>query len=59
MDAAKLAGFQAIRYRSVRASSGANLVLFDGNWPAESVGEPVCHKQEAKPDDPDGNVVAM
>jgi len=60
MDAAKLAGFQGIKYRSTRASSGANLVLFNGKWPADYVGEPVRHEQEAhEPASVDGDLVEM
>lgn len=47
MDAAKLAGFEGIRYRSVRSLYGQNLVLFNRDWPAEHVGEPVRHEREA------------
>jgi RES domain len=46
MDAAKLAGFEGIRYRSVRAMDGENLVLFRRDWPAECVGEPRQHVEE-------------
>ena len=45
MDAAKQAGFEAIRYRSVRALHGENLVLFRRDWPAVCVGSPQRHEE--------------
>jgi hypothetical protein len=47
MDTAKLAGFLGIRYRSVRATQGMNLVLFGRGWPATFVGPPEKRKEEA------------
>ena len=38
MDAAKLAGFEGIQYRSARAFESYNLVLFRRDWTAECVG---------------------
>ena len=46
MDAAKVAGFDGIRYRSVRSFQGQNLVLFDRAWPAKFIGKPVRHEQD-------------
>ena len=50
MDVAKLAGFEGIRYRSVRAMHGENLVLFRRDWPAECTGEPQRHVEEESGD---------
>ena len=50
MDAAKLAGFEGIRYRSTRASDGENVVLFRRDWPATTVGKRKRHKVE-EPDE--------
>lgn len=50
MDAAKLAGFEGILYRSARAFEGQNLVLFRRDWPAECVGEPKRHEEKEPPE---------
>lgn len=49
MDAAKLAGFQRIRYRSARAFDGQNLVLFRRDWPAECIGDSARHEEKGPP----------
>lgn len=49
MDAAKLAGFEGIQYRSARAYEGYNLVLFRRDWRAECVGEPKRHEVNERP----------
>lgn len=49
MDAAKRAGFEAIRYRSVRAVDGENLVLFRRDWPAGCVSSPQRHVETEPP----------
>ena len=49
MDAAKLAGFEGILYRSARALEGQNLVLFRRDWPAECVGEAKRHEEQVCP----------
>jgi hypothetical protein len=50
MDAAKLAGFEGIRYRSTRAWEGENVVLFRRDWPAATVGRRKRHKVEKDPE---------
>ena len=50
MDAAKLAGFEGIRYRSARAYDGENLVLFRRDWPAKCVGDSHRHEEEEPPE---------
>jgi hypothetical protein len=52
MEAAKLAGFEGILYRSARAFEGQNPVLFRRDWPAERVGEPKRH-EEKEPTEPE------
>ena len=46
MDAAKRAGFAGVRYSSVRAFQGANLVLFNREAPAKFVGAIERHEFE-------------
>jgi hypothetical protein len=48
MDVAKCAGFAGVRYSSVRAAEGENLVLFDSDVPTVCVG--VIERREYKPD---------
>lgn len=50
MDAAKLAGFEGIVYRSARAFEGLNLVLFRRDWRAECVGESKRHEEKEAPE---------
>ena len=50
MDAARHAGFTGIRYNSVRAIDGANLVLFDSDTSASYVGGIERHTYKAHKD---------
>ena len=43
-DAAKRAGFKAIRFTSTRAYSEPNLVVFDNNAPVKPDGDPYTFK---------------
>ena len=52
MDAAKLSGFEGMRYRSARAYDGENLVLFHRDWPADCIGDSQRHEEE-EPLDPE------
>ena len=49
-DAAKRAGFKAIRFTSTRAYSDPNLVVFDSDAPVEHDGEPYTFKLERPAD---------
>jgi hypothetical protein len=50
MDAAKLAGFEGLRYRSARAYDGEYLVLFHRDWPAHCVGQSRRHEEAEPPE---------